>query len=226
MEVRLCRWCGLPFEQTRIDSLFCNRNCAQRFHRAVEREANPLPVFKIKCRECGKEFETDDNRRKFCSKQCKKKLDNRKTREREKKKRQEERQKNPHFCLFCERQLPEDASPKQKFCSPICRYRFNNHGKVKAEYKACEFCGNEFIPRNSRQRFCSTACLGKAEISERRSTAHGKGFSGTVGARLPDLEKGLREKERAAKAAKMSYGKYQAMLYLREAQECRNYGAK
>lgn len=71
--IRYCRNCGteVPQNSKRKPKVFCCDTCRQRWWNAHADQINRKAIYKIKCLNCGKEFEVYGNKhRKYCCHEC------------------------------------------------------------------------------------------------------------------------------------------------------------
>lgn len=125
--------------------------------------------MKVKCAFCGKEFEQRRSDQRYCSPRCRNIINLRRTYARQHPK----PTKKPRVCPVCGKELPPDSRWNTVYCSVRCR----NHGnrlayleKLRAvgktrpsrakvrEPRACEFCGQMFVPKQDNSKFCSKKC--------------------------------------------------------------------
>lgn len=93
-------------------------------------------------------------------------------------KKQEQRdaiRKRRRLCVICGKILPRmENDHLVTTCSRSCRselLRRTRQKKYSDLIKTCDFCGVEFRPRTTRQRFCSELC-GKRAYTQRRHAKH------------------------------------------------------
>ena len=122
------------------------------------------------CPVCGKNFETHNKRKKYCSPECYRVA----KKETHKRYKQAHRKTAKKFCAICGKEFEPVGS--QKYCSPECakkafkasrrKYR-RKYRQAKREErkknlltngKICAICGDEFIPTNGSQKYCSPEC--------------------------------------------------------------------
>lgn len=83
-------------------------------------------------------------------------------------------------CKQCSKTF-ETNNNKKKYCSTMCRYKYNSIVKSsryvpKQFTKKCEFCGCNFTKNKSHIRFCDVYCMNKARYKrEREERARVKG---------------------------------------------------
>ena len=198
--VCICETCKKKFFPKRGSTArFCSPVCGKKFQRHEFRKKNPLPVLQGVCLRCQKPFVKTRPKKQYCSRACQRMAvyDRRKA---ENLKGRPERR-----CKFCDAVLPPESTLQRMFCSSACAQRFHRWGKKKAEKRACVACGEMFIPNRLNQKYCSNFCAGKEDPPPEPEKKK----------KLPSV--GLREMEKAAREAGMSYGKYQAMLFMQSA---------
>lgn len=62
-------------------------------------------------------------------------------------------------CLQCGGPIAPDARIGTRFCSAKCRYAYRDKSRVRTvEQRACLSCGNQFTPKRTNGRVCSSAC--------------------------------------------------------------------
>lgn len=63
-------------------------------------------------------------------------------------------------CRVCGHPAIKSRLGYQPVCSDECRWRYYNRKRPKVQHdpKPCAHCGEEFTPRRSDARFCSTKC--------------------------------------------------------------------
>jgi len=57
-------------------------------------------------------------------------------------------------CLYC----GKDTYDRRKYCSAKCGYEYRTSKKSWKRLKECVICGEQFFPRNPKQRCCSSKC--------------------------------------------------------------------
>ena len=72
----------------------------------------------------------------------------------------------PRSCKQCDKKFQSDR-PDALFCSPRCASHHQKGDALLTEI-ACQWCGNDFMPDNSRQRYCSHSCHGLAHHQQMR----------------------------------------------------------
>lgn len=122
-----------------------------------------MNTIKIKCNECGVEFDKnvfEYNRKKklgkktfFCSIGCGTKFQIKQRLEKNK----SEYYSNPKKCLVCNSTISYERRFENKFCGHSCSAKFNN--QKRKVIKQCLFCNKEFNPlRGNVGKFCTQKC--------------------------------------------------------------------
>ena len=93
-----------------------------------------LIMVTIKCKECGKEFESEHWKRKFCSLKCRRNDENRRH--------YAHRGLGSGICTKCNQEFIKKINRKQVLCSDCLQKRF------------CIECGVEFSTRSRKQQYC------------------------------------------------------------------------
>lgn len=106
--------------------------------------------WSLKCKGCGKDFETTNSTQKYCSRLCREKH------------RPELKPKIIKTCLECNNKF-ETSRPFQKYCSIKCRKIIGGKKRKEQEPlkildKKCKNCGHDFQTIKSLQIFCSYIC--------------------------------------------------------------------
>jgi len=68
-ELKLCA-CGRMFVPYRPFQRYCSDAHRIKYGRGKESYYKKKPIALVKCKECGKEFETNDSKRHYCSTEC------------------------------------------------------------------------------------------------------------------------------------------------------------
>jgi predicted nucleic acid-binding Zn ribbon protein len=83
-------------------------------------------------------------------------------------------------CLGCGNPFPLNTRGKgvKKFCSDECREKFYDDRKSQQRWEQkphadCDFCGKDFIPKTSRNRFCCFDCQYEYQKREKREMRNG-----------------------------------------------------
>lgn len=141
-----CTECGAEITgryKKKNENVFCNAKCRINYYKRNSK--------KIKCVQCGKEFESHTAVSLYCSESCKLKH------------KKENPPNNNYKCFNCGKDFyrSEKQRGENIFCGRKCY--FEHHRKVNTVNNICEICGHEFTVtnRHSSQRFCSVKCQGK-----------------------------------------------------------------
>ena len=94
-QIRLCKWCGKPFEVTSHNKIYCSEKCVEEhklyYFRDYYNKYQKAQKTKT-CQWCGKEFERTYGNEKYCSDECRKKA-----RREQARKSMERRNKRPKY---------------------------------------------------------------------------------------------------------------------------------
>lgn len=119
-----------------------------------------MNIIKIKCNECGVEFDKnvfEYNRKMklgkktfFCSIGCGTKFQIKQRLEKNK----SEYYSNPKKCLGCNSIISYERRFENKFCGHSCSAKVTNTYRKLREIKKCQFCGKSGV----RKKYCNTQC--------------------------------------------------------------------
>lgn len=65
------------------------------------------------------------------------------------------------ICPNCGKEFTYYESQKKKFCCSECWYEYNKKTHDEVNKRKCKMCGEEFVPKNKEQQFCSRKCSDK-----------------------------------------------------------------
>lgn len=157
-----CLECGREYEVKRWRQKYCSAACREAAEKARARKEK----LELICPVCGAEFKQESCRQKYCSRECQvRSYGIRRRAKRQVKKK----------CEECG--LEFDSQGSRKYCSLKCRRRAEKrrwnaeHSEPRLEFKECEICGQKFVRRENRRKYCSEEC---AKAAVRRQQANAK----------------------------------------------------
>lgn len=160
-------------------------------------------MYKRKCAWCGKDFESKYFNTKYCSIEC---------RELNKKMNGTDFSKYPipKNCKVCGKKFMANSTGT-KYCSDDCRELAM---KKRLKKLTCAICGKEFESVKCNARYCSQECRYKAQkLNYKTYKNYGVEQDNHTKVRKTS-KRHLSSINRKARDANMSYGEYQAKLYM------------
>lgn len=147
---RICDYCGKEFivrERSGINH-FCSEACAVAYkYRCPENQEIRI------CLNCGKSFVINKySKAKCCSVSCGQRL-------------RFKGHSSKKICPVCGKEFETISSKDNVCCSHKCGSILlwqTKRAADRAKIRQCEFCGKDFVAKNSTQRFCSKSCVMKA----------------------------------------------------------------
>ena len=183
-----------------------------------------MPIRKVICKMCSKEFETTHPRKIFCSSLCCRK-DTYLRMVANGYKRNWDRN---GICKHCGKQFERHTS-RAEYCTPECREAETKKRKLDIYYARrctdsnthigdivrCEMCGKEFAFDKSRSLCCSKECMDaySADLDNIKSL-HGEGYRYVKYHQKKNINKNLDAKVKKAKKLGISYGQLQAKMMM------------
>lgn len=151
VEMITCIHCGKTFQRRGIGMIprFCSLECKQLNGREVYRTEHPKTLKALKCRHCGKRFESHSIQTKYCSSDCKKEAN------------KINRPFHEKVCPECNGSF-KTQDINQIHCSRTCA-TLSTREKLK-KYYTCQHCHQLFSKDNAyRMKYCSRECAGQAK---------------------------------------------------------------
>ena len=179
--LKKCEWCGSEFTTARSKKIYCSHECFEKAKAKKRKDKTPEVVRE--CRLCKKEFTVSRDNRKFCSKECAAEFTHINTVHQHSRQYAQRRLANnvstvKVVCSWCDKPFSRPKGSKFKYCCAECkrlaRYDMHNAGYMRRKLgvelekispkkwvkveTTCPVCGGSFVPKNSRNRYCSHVC--------------------------------------------------------------------
>lgn len=178
---RKCEWCGAEFTTVHRRKIYCSQECFKKAK--AKNRKDKTPKVTRKCRFCKKEFTVSQDNRKFCSKECAAEFTHISTVHQHSRQCAQRRLAGDvstvkAVCSWCDKTFSRPKGSKLKYCCAECKRLATNDMQnagymrrklgvelektspekaVKVE-TVCPVCGGSFIPKTSRNRYCSHVC--------------------------------------------------------------------